>query len=90
MVDLRNKMFGFGNKGPKRKICPVIPPTVRIKMVGEGDKMATISEIAPIVCFGEDCEFFCETHEMCMHKCEHLEIVHGFGVIEEDDEEEGG
>jgi len=89
MVDLRNKMFGFRSKGQKRKICPVISPVIYTKIIqDEGGKTVAVPEIAPIVCFGEECEIFCEIHEMCIYKCDHLEIVHGFGIVEDD--EEGG
>lgn len=88
MIDLRNKMIDCVNESQKRKICPVLPPVVVcVERVSECGKTVTDQEIRPIFCFMEHCEFFCEIHGMCMYRCEHLEIVHGLEIAE--DEEEG-
>lgn len=80
MIDLRNERPRMDNGKQRRKICPALPPLVCTKTVNEGGEMVTKSKIIPIVCFGEDCEMFCEIHGMCVHKCEHLEIIHGIGI----------
>lgn len=89
MIALRNEMINSGNKDQKKKICPVLPPLVSTKTVNEGGETVTKSEIIPIVCFGEDCEIFCEIHGMCIQKCEHLEIIHGIASPDKTDDTEG-
>ena len=77
MIDLRNKIIDLGNKKQERKVCPVFPPIiVCVQTVNELGKAVTESEIRPIICFRENCEFFCDVHEMCIHRCEHLEMIH--------------
>lgn len=81
MIDLRNK------NNEKRKICPLIPPMVHTETVGADGKTAASTGIIPIMCFREDCEFFCEIQGMCIHKCEHIAMVHNLETIEDDNEE---
>ena len=86
MIDLRHKMFAPKGKEPGRKICPIIPPIIHTKVVEGCGKTATTTDVIPVICYGEGCEFFCEIHEMCMHKCDHIEMVHGLGFIDEEDD----
>lgn len=86
MIDLRNHMPDNKNKERKRKVCPVMPPVVTTRVVNNGEGTITQSDVLPIICFGEDCEFFCEIHDMCMHMCDHMEMVHGFGLVDDDEE----
>lgn len=71
MIDLRNGIVDSGNKVPNRKICPIIPPVMKA------------DEIIPVLCFGDDCEHYCEQHAMCMYKCEHI-ALHDAEIIDED------
>ena len=73
MINLTGEL----NRASRGKICPLMPPTVYTKVVNDCSGAVTETQAIPIACFGEDCAFFCELHVMCIHKCEHLEMIHG-------------